>query len=109
MVPCTQSITIKLTSHVVEAVDATSDAKGCLRSTVLVVHVSDKQSHYLIEALTNKREDEWTWTMCTWVKESGSARQQGPRMRYDTEHWFYCWRKKFNPKINYDTKDDDER
>ena len=89
-------------------IDEVSEEKGCLRKPVLVVHVSDKQSHFLIEALSKSRTD-WTWTMYTWVKETGSARSQGPRNRYDTEQWFFCWRKDCNPKISYDTKEEDER
>ena len=89
-------------------IDEVSEEKNCFRNTVMVVHVSDKQSHFLIKALS-KSGTEWTWTLCTWVKETGSARSQGPRIRYDTEHWYCCWRKDFNPKISYDTKEDDER
>ena len=89
-------------------IDEVSEEKNCFRNTVMVVHVSDKQSHFLIEALS-KSGTEWTRTLCTWVKETGSARSQGPRIRYDIEHWYCCWRKDFNPKISYDTKEDDER
>ena len=89
-------------------IDEVSEERGCLRNTVLAVHVSDKQSHFLIEA-SSKSGTEWACTMCTWVKKTGSERSQGPRIRYDTEHLFCCWRKNFNPKISYDTKEDDER
>ena len=30
-----------------QAIDEVLEEKGCIRNTVLVVHVSDKQSHYL--------------------------------------------------------------
>jgi len=33
-------------------IDEVSEERGCLRNAVLVVHVSDKQSHFLIEALS---------------------------------------------------------
>ncbi len=66
-------------------IDEVSEERGCLRNIVLVVYVSDKQSHFLIGAFS-KSGTEWTWTMCTWVKEAGSARSQGPRIQYDTEH-----------------------
>jgi len=62
-----------------------SEERGYLRNKILVFHVSEKQSHFLIEALS-KSGTEWTWTMCTWVKEAGSARFQGPGIRCDTEH-----------------------
>jgi len=85
-----------------------SEERGCLRNTDLVVHVSDKQSHFLIDVLT-KFGTKRTRTMCTWVKDSKSASSQGPRIRYDIKHWYYCcWRKDFNLKISYDTKEDDE-
>jgi len=72
-----------------QAIDDISEEKNCLRNTVLVVHGSDKQSHFLIEALPKSGVD-WTWTICTWVKETGSARSQGPMIRYDIEKWFCC-------------------
>ena len=56
---------------------------------MLVVHISDKQVDILIEAL-KKFEYEWTWTICSLVKESGFARSKCPRMRYDTELWLCC-------------------
>ena len=88
--------------------DEVSEEKSCLRNLVLVVHLSDKQIDFLVDAM-RKSESEWTWTLCTWVKETGSARSQGPRMRYDSEHWMCCWRTTFNPKFVYDTNEDDER
>jgi hypothetical protein len=36
-------------------IDEVFEEKGCLRNKVLVVHVSDKQSHFLIEAFINAR------------------------------------------------------
>ena len=85
-----------------------SEENGGSRSTVLVLHIIDNQVDFFIEAL-RKSESEWTWTIYSWVKETGSARSQGPRMRYDTKLWLCCRRAEFNPKFNYDTNEDVDR
>ena len=87
--------------------DTISEEKGRSRSTDLVVHISDKQVDFLIENL-RKSEYEWTWTICSWVKETRSARSTSPRIRYDTELWLYCWRIEFSPKFNYNANEDVE-
>ena len=64
-------------------------------NTVLVVHLSDQQFHFLLSALEN--EGNWKWQQCVWVKDDNAA-IQGERMRCTHESWFTCWRKdKPNP------------
>jgi hypothetical protein len=71
--------------------DVVSEEKDCSRSIALVIHINDKQADFLIDTL-RMPENKWTWTICSWVKETGSTLSQGSRMRYETELWL-CYDK----------------
>ena len=74
---------------------------GLPSNIALIVHVSDKQMHYLQQAL---EDSGWAWTVFTWAKQK-TARTQGAQYRYDAEYWLVCHKKNKKPTFYYDSRD----